>query len=179
MKKIAAPRILRHDTGQPRSSIMPLQLSSSAFARGGCIPRRHTGDGEDLSPPLDWAGVPDGIREFALLVDDPDAPTSEPWVHWILYRIPATETGIVEGVHPKVEPPFPAGAFQGKNSWGTNGYRGPAPPKGHGLHRYIFRLFALDAALSVAPGLDKRALLKAIQGHVLAEAEMVGTYERK
>jgi Raf kinase inhibitor-like YbhB/YbcL family protein len=158
---------------------MTMSLSSTAFPPGGTIPRRHTGDGEDLSPPLAWSGVPEAARELVLLVDDPDAPSPQPWVHWVLSGVKATEQGLPEGVHPKPSPAFPAGARQGKNSWGTPGYRGPAPPRGHGMHRYRFRLYALDAPLDGAAGPDGPALRKAMRGHVLAEAELMGTYERK
>ncbi len=154
-------------------------LSSEAFVPGSSIPRRHTGDGEDLSPPLGWTNLPPETCELALIVDDPDAPSQQPWVHWVISKIRPTETGISEGVHLKPAPSFPAGAVQGKNSWGTIGYRGPAPPRGHGVHRYFFRLYALDEPLKVAARLDKPALLKAMQGHVLAIAELIGTYERK
>ena len=153
--------------------------SHQAFEPGTVIPRRHTGDGEDLSPPLSWSGLPTETREIALIVDDPDAPSAQPWVHWVIYKIPAAEEGIAEGVHVKPSPSFPAGALQGKNSWGTVGYRGPAPPKGHGVHRYYFRLYALDAPLNVPAGLDKPGLLKAMHGHILAQGELVGTYQRK
>jgi len=154
-------------------------LSSEAFGPGSTIPRRHTGDGEDLSPSLGWTNLPPETRELALIVDDPDAPSQQPWVHWVISGIRPAEPGIPEGVHLKTRPSFPAGAVQGKNSWGTIGYRGPAPPRGHGVHRYVFRLYALDQALNVAAGLDKPALLKAMQGHVLAVAELIGTYERR
>ncbi len=158
---------------------MPPILSSEAFGPGSTIPRRHTGDGEDLSPPLGWTDLPPETRELALIVDDPDAPSQQPWVHWVISKIRPTEPGIPEGVHLKPTPSFPAGAVQGKNSWGTIGYRGPSPPRGHGVHRYVFRLYALDEPLNVAAGLDKPALLKAMQGHVLAIAELIGTYERR
>jgi Raf kinase inhibitor-like YbhB/YbcL family protein len=157
---------------------MAILLSSRAFSSGQPVPKRHTGDGEDLSPPLSWSGLPAQTVELALIVDDPDAPSPQPWVHWVIYKIAATENGLPEGVHGKPAPSFPAGAEQGKNSWGTIGYRGPAPPKRHGVHRYFFRLYALDAPLDLAGGLDKPGLLKAMDGHVLAEAELVGTYER-
>jgi len=173
-----AKSINDHETTRAWSTIMPPVLKSTAFEPGAVIPRRHTGDGEDLSPPLAWSGLPPDTRELALIVDDPDAPSPEPWVHWVIARIPAADTGIAEGVHPKPAPSFPAGAIQGKNSWGTVGYRGPAPPKGHGVHHYHFRLYALDAPLSVASGIDKPGLLKAMQGHVLAEAELLGIYQR-
>ncbi len=157
---------------------MSLVLRSPAFADGHPIPRRYTGDGEDLSPPLSWLGLPPQARALALIVDDPDAPSSEPWVHWVIYKLPADEQGLVEGIPPVAKPESPAGCLQGKNSWGTVGYRGPAPPRGHGTHHYIFRLFALKDALDLPEGLDKDGLLSAIEGHVIAEAQTTGTYRR-
>jgi Raf kinase inhibitor-like YbhB/YbcL family protein len=157
---------------------MSLIVRSAAFSDGKPIPRRHTGDGEDLSPPLSWSGLPAGVSELAMIVDDPDAPTQEPWVHWVIYKIPATEQGLVEGVPPVPGPGFPATAIQGKNSWGSAGYRGPAPPKGHGVHRYFFKLYALDQSLDLPEGLDKAGLLKAIEGHIVAHGELMGTYQR-
>ncbi len=158
---------------------MTLALKSAAFAPGTNIPRRHAGDGEDLSPPLEWSDLPPETRELALILHDPDAPSPQPWVHWVIYKIPTSTSAMAEGVHPRPAPSFPAGAVQGKNSWGTIGYRGPAPPRGHGVHLYHFRLYALNATLNLAAGVDKPALLAAMRGHVLAEAELVGTYERK
>ena len=160
---------------------MSLKIQSSAFPSGKAVPRKHTGDGEDVSPPLAWEGIPDGTKELALICDDPDAPTPEPWVHWVIYKIPASITGLPEGIDrsAKLEKPFRA--LQGRNSWpsgGNIGYRGPAPPPGHGVHHYHFKLYALDAELSVAPAIDKKALLKAMAGHILAEAETLGTYKR-
>jgi Raf kinase inhibitor-like YbhB/YbcL family protein len=157
---------------------MSLVLGSAAFAAGEPIPRRHTGDGEDLSPSLSWSGIPATARELALIVDDPDAPRSEPWVHWVIYNVAAMSEGIAEGVPPVARPNFPAAAVQGKNSWGTIGYRGPAPPKGHGVHRYFFKLYALDKALGLPTGLDKPSLQKAMKGHIVAEGELMGTYQR-
>lgn len=157
---------------------MNLILRSPAFSEGQPIPRRHTGDGEDLSPPLSWTGIPPRAVRLALIVDDPDAPTSEPWVHWVIYNLRADEQGLVEGIPPVAQPTSPAGAVQGQNSWGGVGYRGPAPPKGHGVHHYIFRLFALNADLDLPEGLDKPGLLAEIRGHVLAEAGLTGTYHR-
>src|SRR3954471_728816 len=157
---------------------MTMTLRSEAFEDGSTIPRRHTEDDEDLSPPLRWSGLPEGARELALIVDDPDAPRAEPWVHWVLYKIPADVQTLTEGLPQSPTLAGRAGARQGKNSWGTDGYRGPAPPKGHGTHHYHFRLYALDAPLRAAQVLDKAGLLRAMQGHVLAEAELVGTYER-
>ena len=158
-----------------------MKLESSAFAHGQPIPARYAGDGEDLSPPLHWSEAPAGTQEFALICDDPDAPTPEPWVHWVIYKIPAETDGLNEGVPPGSRLEFPAGALQGRNSWSsgrTIGYRGPAPPPRHGVHHYRFRLYALDAPLKVNPSLDKHALLEAMSTHILAEAELVGTYQR-
>jgi len=157
---------------------MAMMLRSDALANGRAIPRRYTEDGEDLSPPLTWSGVPEGTKELALIVDDPDAPRAEPWVHWVLYKIPADVRALTEGLPRTPTLGIPAGARQGKNSWGTVGYRGPAPPKGHGKHHYHFRSYALDTPLAALPGLDKAGLLAAMHGHILATAELVGTYER-
>ncbi len=157
---------------------MSLILKSSAFAAGKPIPRRHTGDGEDLSPPLAWSGLPRTAVELALFVDDPDAPTSEPWVHWVIYKMPAALESLPEGVPPVPRPASVTGAVQGRNSWKTAGYRGPAPPKGHGVHRYFFKLYALDRKLDLAEGLDKAAVQQAMKGNIVAEGELLGTFER-
>lgn len=155
-----------------------MEIQTSAFANGEKIPTRFTGDGEDVSPVLTWSGVPDGVKELALICDDPDAPTPEPWVHWVIYKIPGGTTGLPERVLTTEGLTEPAGAAQGENSWGTIGYRGPAPPPGHGVHHYHFKLYALDTTLGVAGGLNKKQLLAAMEGHILAEAEVVGTYQR-
>jgi Raf kinase inhibitor-like YbhB/YbcL family protein len=157
---------------------MSIDVRSTAFEPGGPIPARHTGDGMDVSPEVSWTGLPEGAKELALIVDDPDAPTAEPWVHWVIYKVPPEIPGLAEGVPPAGALVAPAGALQGRNSWGGTGYRGPAPPPGHGVHHYRFRLYALDAHLHVAPGLDKTGLLEAMRGHVLGEGELVGLYER-
>jgi Raf kinase inhibitor-like YbhB/YbcL family protein len=155
-----------------------VKLTSSALSDGSPIPKKHTGDGGDVSPPLAWEGAPAATKEFALVVDDPDAPTPQPWVHWVLYRIPAGTSSLPEGASRSSGLP----GVEGKNSWKTGntlGYRGPAPPPGHGVHHYHFRLYALDTTLTLPPRMDKEAVLGAIKGHILAEAELVGTYERK
>ena len=160
---------------------MKITVSSSAFAEGERIPGRFTGDGQDISPPLRWEGVPEGTKELALICDDPDAPTAEPWVHWVIYKLSAGLLELPQGLPDAARIERPVGALQGRNSWTsgrTIGYRGPAPPPGHGVHHYHFRLYALDAELNVAPGIDKKSLLRAMDGHVLAEGELVGTYER-
>lgn len=157
-----------------------MRLTSSSFDDGERIPTRHTADGADVSPPLAWTDVPEGAAELALVVDDPDAPRAEPWVHWLLYGIPADCRALEAGLPRRERPGEPDGARQGRNSFSSDnlGYRGPAPPSGHGTHHYRFRLHALDEATGVAPGADRKALEAAMDGHVLATAELTGTYER-
>ncbi len=160
---------------------MILEVTSAAFTSGAEIPKKYTEDGKDLSPPLHWDHAPAGTKEFALICDDPDAPTPEPWVHWVLYKIPANVHALPEGLSAEAQLTSPAGALQGLNSWRAGrmvGYRGPAPPRGHGTHHYHFRLYALNAPLALAAKADKKTLLKAMKGYVLAEGELVGTYER-
>ena len=165
-----------------KNSPNSISLTGTAFQDGQPIPKKYSGDGQDVSPPLAWTGAPAATKQFALICDDPDAPTEEPWVHWVLYGIPADVHSLPEGVKTTARLSEPKGALQGKNSWPsgqTIGYRGPAPPKGHGVHHYHFKLYALDAALSLKAELTKNQLLKAMEGHVLATGEFVGTYERK
>lgn len=160
---------------------MTIQLTSAAISEGKPIPRKYTGEGVDVSPPLAWSNVPEGTKELALLCDDPDAPRPEPWVHWVLYKLPPAARGLPEGIPREARLQEPAGALQGKNSWpeGENtGYLGPMPPPGHGVHRYFFKIFALDTTLDVKPGLDKDGLLRAMQDHILAEGQLMGTYQR-
>jgi Raf kinase inhibitor-like YbhB/YbcL family protein len=157
------------------------QLQSSAFAEGKPIPKVHTGEGQDVSPPLAWSGAPQGTKEFALICDDPDAPRDEPWVHWVIYKIPADARELPEGIPRQATLSNPAGARQGVNSWPKDnvGYRGPMPPPGHGRHRYYFKLYALNATIDLAQGATKEKLLAAMKGHVLAETQVMGTYEGK
>jgi len=162
-------------------NVVKITVTSSAFKDGSPIPKKHTGEGEDVSPALSWSGVPAGTQELALICDDPDAPTPEPWVHWVIYKIPAAATGLPEGVAKTAQLKEPAGALQGKNSWpdGENtGYGGPMPPPGHGRHRYYFKLYALKAPLAVQAGLTKKQLLAQMSGKILAEGQLMGTYER-
>ena len=159
---------------------MALQITSSAFAQGHVIPKKYTGEGADVSPPLVWSDLPEKTKELALICDDPDAPAGT-WVHWVIYKIPATAKGLPEGVARKARLKEPAGALQGKNSWPPSeaiGYRGPMPPPGHGVHHYYFKLYALDAPIDVEPSLDKTAILAKIRDHVLAEGVLMGTYQR-
>jgi Raf kinase inhibitor-like YbhB/YbcL family protein len=158
---------------------MSITIRSTAFHEGDAIPVPHTADGEDRSPPLTWTTPPKGTKELALIVDDPDAPTPEPWVHWIVTRIPGAANGLPGGFHEATTPEgAPSGLVQGVNSWGTTGYRGPEPPKGHGVHHYHFKLYALDGPLDLPAGVDKATLLEAMSGRILARNELVGTYER-
>jgi hypothetical protein len=155
-----------------------ITLRSPGFEHGQAIPVKYSQDGENLSPPLRWQGAPAETAAFALVVDDPDAPTDEPWVHWVLYDIPAGEESLPEGVRQGAEPSVPSGARQGRNTSGHLGYDGPAPPRGHGTHHYHFKLYALDEAIEPAGEVDKIALLASIRGHVLDEGELIGTYRR-
>jgi len=157
---------------------MSMKITSSGFAHGAPMPARYTGDGQDVSPPLAWSGLPTGTVELALICDDPDAPRPQPWVHWVIYKIPASATALDEGIPSSEDLSSPPGAMQGLNTWPAVGYRGPAPPRGHGVHHYRFHLYALDKALPLQPRLTKAQLLEAMGGHVLAEAELVGTYQR-
>ena len=149
---------------------MSISLTSSAFAEGDLIPARHARRGENVSPPLTWSGAPDGTVSFVLIVDDPDAPGGD-WVHWLVYNLPAATTSLPEGVTT-----LPGGAAQGKNGWGAAQYDGPQPPSG--THRYVFKLYALDKMLDLGSGATKAALLKAMEGHVLARGQLIGKYSK-
>jgi len=154
---------------------MKLHLTTTAFANGQPIPRRHAFDDDNLSPALQWSDVPPATKSLALICDDPDAPMGT-WVHWVIYDLPPTTAGLAEGV-PK-SPQLANGAKQGVNDFKRPGYGGPAPPPGK-PHRYFFKLYALDMKPDLQPGLTKKELLKAMEGHVLAEGELMGTYQRK
>lgn len=159
---------------------MTIRLESSAFGDNQSIPKKYTGDGDDVSPPITWGELPADTRELALICDDPDAPTAEPWVHWVIYNVPPDAGHLPENVPPQPKLDSLGGALQGVNSWTsgrTVGYRGPAPPPGK-IHRYRFHLYALDAPLEAAGELDKNALLRAMQGHVVGEGLLRGTYRR-
>ena len=151
-------------------------LSSSAFKEGAPIPRKYTCDGEDVSPPLSWTAPPAKTAELALICDDPDAPRGT-FTHWVLYGLPASTASLQENVAKTETLPKVGGAKQGKNSAGRIGYMGPCPPSGP-AHHYQFMLYALDAKLDLKPGLTAKDLRKAMEGHVLGEAELVGLYSR-
>ena len=157
---------------------MELALSSPAFSPGGEIPALFTCEGRDLSPALEWTGVPEAAKSLVLIVDDPDAPDPAApkmtWVHWVLYDIPARAASLAGGIDPGE---LPAGTREGVNDWGRTGYGGPCPPIGR--HRYFHKLYALDTVLGDLGRPRKAALEKAMQGHVLAEAVLVGTYQKR
>jgi Raf kinase inhibitor-like YbhB/YbcL family protein len=155
---------------------MSLTLKSPAFADGAAIPAVHTCEGQDTSPALEWSGLPDGTRSLALVVDDPDAPDPKApkrtWVHWVLHDIPPGDTGLAAAVGR-----LPPGTREGLNDWGRTGWGGPCPPIGR--HRYFFKLYALDRTLGDLGRPTKAQLEQAMAGHVLAEARLMGTYQKR
>lgn len=144
-------------------------LHSDAFEPNARIPQKYTGEGPDVSPALRWTDPPAGTKSFALICEDPDAPRPTPWVHWLVWNIPADRRSLEENAR---------GLPMGGNDFGTQRYGGPMPPKGHGVHHYYFRLYALDTMLDLPAGVTKEQLLRAMKGHILAEATLVGTYSR-
>jgi Raf kinase inhibitor-like YbhB/YbcL family protein len=159
-------------------AVLSLILTSSSFSAGGAIPREHTCEGADGAPALRWSGVPAGAKSLALIVDDPDAPDPKApqttWVHWVLYNLPPTATDLGAGVTAAQLPP---GTREGLNDWTQPGWRGPCPPIGR--HRYVFKLYALDTVLPPLQPADKAHLEKAMKGHVLAQGQLIGTYEKQ
>ena len=155
-----------------------MRIASAAFSNEGEIPTKHTCEGEDVSPTLEWSSVPEGTRSFALIVDDPDAPDPDApkltWVHWVLFNLPAHCRGLPEGIASEA---LPDGTCEGVNDWKRTGWGGPCPPIGR--HRYFFRLYALDCRLKSAGTMTRKQLDRAMEGHVLAEATLMGTYEKK
>jgi Raf kinase inhibitor-like YbhB/YbcL family protein len=151
-----------------------MKITRPAFAPGAAIPAEHTCQGADTSPPLAWSEVPVGTRSLALVVDDPDAPRGT-WVHWVLFNLPSDAVELSPAV-PR-SPELPSGARQGLNDGGDVGYGGPCPPAG-GPHRYFFRLYALDCTLNLDPGVNRSDLEHSMSGHVLAQAELMGTFQR-
>ena len=156
---------------------MTLTLLSTAFSHQGEIPARYACDGDDISPPLAWSGVPTGTKSLLLIIDDPDAPDPKApkmtWVHWLLYNIPPTQKGLTEAMDTQN---LPQGALEGTNNWQRTGYGGPCPPIGR--HRYFHKLYALDTLLADLHKPSKKNLEQAMRGHILAQAELIGTYQR-
>jgi Raf kinase inhibitor-like YbhB/YbcL family protein len=149
---------------------MSLTVTSPSFDPGAPIPARHAGEGEDVSPALEWGAAPSGTKELCVLCDDPDAPRPQPWVHWLVAGIPANRTGLAEGETGSL--------VFGTNDFGDSSYGGPMPPRGRGVHHYHFKVFALKRPSGLHRGYSKADMLQAIKGHVLAEGELIGTYER-
>ncbi len=175
------------EIGVPRLSNRgkSMKLVSSGFKDGATLDAKFTVEGPDTSPPLAWSEVPAETKSFVLICDDPDAPTArrpaaEPWVHWVIFNIPPDRSDLPEGIDNRLHPEALPEASQGKNSWPSDnvGYRGPAPPPGSGPHRYFFKIYALDAVLELEAGATKQKLLAAMLGHIVAEAQLVGIYER-
>jgi Raf kinase inhibitor-like YbhB/YbcL family protein len=153
---------------------MSIELTSTAFQEGQTIPKQYTRDGRNLSPPLQWRDPPAGTKSLALIGEDPDAPRGT-FTHWVLFNLPAEARELGEGVPSDVT--LPGGAKQGVNDFGEAGYDGPSPPRGK-PHRYFFRLYALDTRLDLGPGASRHQLLKAMDGHVLAQGQLMGRYGR-
>lgn len=157
----------------PEEDAMSMTLTSPAFKAGQAIPATYTCRGRDISPALQWSDPPAGTQSFALIMDDPDAPVGT-WDHWVLYNIPASARGLAEAIPADAQ--LSDGSLHGKNSWGRLGYGGPCPPSG--THRYFFRLYALDTPLSLSSGATKKQVLDAMKGHILAQAELMGTFSK-
>ncbi|MCS4502549.1 hypothetical protein KBTX_00685 [wastewater metagenome] len=155
-------------------ALSDMTLTSAAFENGGAIPTRHTGEGDDVSPPLAWSGAPEGTRGFAVICHDPDAPLVSPngtygFVHWVLYNIPGSVTSLSEGM---------TDYTAGRNNMDKVGYNGPMPPEGHGVHRYYFWVLALDQATELPEGLTMWQLLERLEPHIIGMNRLMGTYER-
>jgi Raf kinase inhibitor-like YbhB/YbcL family protein len=166
-----------HADGLPAEHAMTLSLTSTAFAHGGALPSKYTCEGPGVSPPLSWQGVPLGTKSLVLIEDDPDAPDPAApmmtWVHWLLYDLPPNAQGLPEGA---TRSALPAGTREGSNGWKRTGYGAPCPPIGR--HRYFHKLYALDIVLGDLAAPDKHALEAAMHGHVIAQAELIGTYQK-
>lgn len=176
MKKDAGRKL--EDMLAGEHALAVVELESPAFAPGRRIPVDFTADGAGRSPPLRWGELPSGTRALALLCDDPDAPRETPWVHWVIFNVPADWGGLPEGVSAVPLPLDVPGAVQGLNDFGKYGYGGPAPPRGHGTRRYRFRVYALDRPLRIPGQPIQRTLIQGMRGHVLGTGELVGTYRR-
>jgi Raf kinase inhibitor-like YbhB/YbcL family protein len=151
-----------------------LKLTSNAFKEGEAIPRGYTCEGANVSPSLEWTGVPKNAKTIAIIADDPDAPAGT-WVHWVLYNLPADGLGLIENT-PQTET-LKGGGVQGKNDFGKIGYGGPCPPSG--THHYFFKFYALDSELPLTPGATKAEVEKAMEGHIVGQAQLMGTYRRE
>ena len=170
-KEVEQPVIEPTESPEPIQSEKEFILTSEVFLEGEPIPSQYACNGDDISPPLAWSGAPNNTNAFVLIMDDPDAPVGI-WVHWVLFNIPGNATVIDVGLPADAE--LPDGSQQGTNSWGRVGYGGPCPPSG--VHRYVFKLYALDAPLALDERATKEEVLAAMEGHILMETELMGTY---
>lgn len=170
-KEVEQPVIEPTESPEPIQSEKEFILTSEVFLEGEPIPSKYACNGDDISPPLAWSGAPDNTNAFVLIMDDPDAPVGI-WVHWVLFNIPGNEAVLDVGLPADAE--LPDGSQQGTNSWGRVGYGGPCPPSG--VHRYFFKLYALDAPLALDESATKEDVLAAMEGHILLETELMGTY---
>ena len=166
------PQASTNTAGSQQKSDM--KLTSTAFKEGEAIPRGYTCDGANVSPPLEWTGVPKTAKTIAIIADDPDAPAGT-WVHWVLYNLPADGLGLIENT-PQTET-LKGGGAQGKNDFGKIGYGGPCPPSG--THRYFFKFYALDSELTLKPGATRAEVEQAMEGHIVGQAQLMGTYSRQ
>jgi len=162
------------DSGAVGDQKMDIKVTSTAFEQGGLIPPKYTCDGADVSPPLQWDAVPEGTKSIALISDDPDAPMGT-WVHWVMFNLPAETKELAENIPP--DKTLPSGARQGTTDFGRIGYGGPCPPSG--THRYFFKIYALDTEIDLPAGADKPQLLKAMEGHIIGQGQLVGKYKRQ
>ena len=178
MTLTAGTLAIAHAAGTHAERAMTMNLSSTAFANLGAIPAKYTCEGANVSPPLSWHGAPAGAKSLALIEDDPDAPDPAApqmtWVHWVLYDLPPATAGLSEGVS---QTALPVGTREGRNDWKRTGYGGPCPPIGR--HRYFHKLYALDVVLGDLGAPDRKALEAAMRGHILAQAELVGTFQKQ
>lgn len=180
-----SPRANQREPTSKEGTMRAMQLTSSGLQQGATIDRVHTADGDDRSPPLAWSGAPEGTQSFALICEDPDAPSpkrpaKQPWVHWVIFNLGADRRELPEGIDRSPHPSRAPEATQGVNAWPSDnvGYRGPAPPPGSGRHRYFFTIYALDTVLDLQSGAGKQQLIDAMSGHILAQGQLMGTYER-
>lgn len=167
------PIVQQPAADKPKTAKPEIKLTSTALKEGEAIPRTYTCDGVNVSPPFEWSGVPKAAKTLVIIADDPDAPGGM-WVHWVLYNLPADNIGFVENL-PATEK-LVAGGFQGKNDFEKIGYGGPCPPSG--THRYFFKIYALDVELPLKAGATKAEVEKAMSGHIVAQGQLMGTYQR-
>ncbi|MHC4159058.1 MAG: YbhB/YbcL family Raf kinase inhibitor-like protein [Planctomycetota bacterium] len=162
------------DSGAVGDKKMEIKVTSSAFAEGSLIPPKYTCDGADISPPLQWDSAPEAARSIALISDDPDAPMGT-WIHWVLFNLPPDTKELAENIPP--DETLPNGAKQGTSDFGRIGYGGPCPPGG--THRYFFKIYALDTVIDLPAGAGKAQLIKAMEGHILGQGQLIGKYKRQ